>query len=56
MYSENKYFGILNSWDCQKRILSDGKDSKFIDLQNKLQYEQCNQFAIGNKESVLNQL
>ena len=56
MYSENKYFGIMNSWDCQKRVLSGKKDDRFIDLQNKLQFEQCNQFVISKKESVLNKL
>lgn len=46
MYSENNYFGVMNSWNCQKTVLSGSKDGKFIYLQNKLQFEQCNQFAI----------
>ena len=46
----------MNSWDCQKTVLSGNKDNKFIDLQNKLQFEQCNQFAISKKESILNNL
>lgn len=56
MYSQNKYFGVMNSWDCRKTVISGNKDSKFINLQNKLQFEQCNQFVISNKESILNKL
>lgn len=56
MYSGNKYFGVMNSWDCQKYRLSGNKEGKFVDLHNKLQYEQCNQFVMSNEKNVLNKL
>lgn len=56
MYSGNKYFGVMNSWDCQKYRLSGNKEVKFIDLHNRLQYEQCNKFVISNEKNALKKL
>lgn len=54
MYSYNQYFGVMKDWDKKRIILSSDKESKFIDIQNIMQYRQCNRFAISQERKFLN--
>ena len=56
IYSNQKYFGLMNNMDRQRRILSCRAERKYIDTVNLLQYQQCNEFAISYSESELKKI